>query len=152
MYRYNFLLGICLSMYPGLTNTRVKLPKIVRSSCFMILGIHFITTRKIQEIPFQGFQISKFSRGACPRTPLDGSRLRREIVPPNFNVLAPPLIGAQHPEDLYIGVQQPKDLYIGGQPPEDLYIRGRQPEDIHTYRVGSQKTCIYKVDGQKTYI
>ena len=78
-------------MYPGLTNTLVELPKIVRSTCFIILGIHFITTRKIQEIAFQGFQISKFSRGACPRTPLDGSRLRREIVPPNFNALAPPL-------------------------------------------------------------
>ena len=56
-------------MYPGLTNTRVKLPKIVRSSCFMILGIHFITTRKIQEIAFQGFQISKFSRGSMPPDP-----------------------------------------------------------------------------------
>ena len=52
--RYNFLLGICLSVYPGLTNTRVELLKIVRSSCFIILGIHFITTRKIQEIAFPG--------------------------------------------------------------------------------------------------
>ena len=71
-------------MYPGLTNTRVELRKIVRSSCFMILRIHFITTRKIQEIAFQGFQISKFPRGAYPRTPLDGSRLRRKIVPPQL--------------------------------------------------------------------
>ena len=56
-------------MYPGLTNTRVELRKIVRSSCFMILRIHFITTRKIQEIAFQGFQISKFSRGNMPSDP-----------------------------------------------------------------------------------
>ena len=70
-------------MYPGLTNTRVELRKIVRSSCFMILRIHFITTRKIQEIAFQGFQISKCSRGSMPPDPpIDGSRLWREIVPP----------------------------------------------------------------------
>ena len=41
----------------------------MRSSCFMILRIHFITTRKIQEIAFQGFQISKFSRGSMPPDP-----------------------------------------------------------------------------------
>ena len=56
-------------MYPGLTNTRVELRKIVRSSCFMILRIHFITTRKIQEIALQGFQISKFSWGSMPPDP-----------------------------------------------------------------------------------
>ena len=57
-------------MYPGLTNTRVELRKIVRSSCFMILRIHLITTWKIQEIAFQGFQISKFSRGSMSPDPL----------------------------------------------------------------------------------
>ena len=30
----------------------------------------------------------------APRTPLDTSRLRHEIVPPNFNALAPPLLRA----------------------------------------------------------
>ena len=76
------LLGICLSMYPGLTNTHVELQKIVRSSCFTILRIHFITSWKIQETAFQGFQIQNFPGGACPRSPLDGLRLRRKIVPP----------------------------------------------------------------------
>ena len=53
--------------------------------------IHFKITRKTQEIAFQGFPISKFSRGVCSRAPLDSSRLRREIVPPpSFNALAPP--------------------------------------------------------------
>ena len=87
------LKGICLSIYPGLRNTCAELPKVVCSSCFKILRIHFKITWKTQEIAFQGFPISKFSPGggACPRTPLDSSRLRREIVPPNFNALAPPL-------------------------------------------------------------
>ena len=75
-------------MYPGLTNTRVELRKILRSSCFMVLRTHFITARKIQEIAFQGFQISTFSGEHAPEPP------RREIVPPppNFNALAPPLV------------------------------------------------------------
>ena len=46
------------------------------------------------EIVFPRFEISKFSGGACHRTPLEKSRLRRE--PPNLQQsdlgLDPPLI------------------------------------------------------------
>ena len=65
----DFLLGICLSIYPGLRNTCADLPKVVCSSCFKILRIHFKITRKTQEIAFQGFPISKFSRGSMPPNP-----------------------------------------------------------------------------------
>ena len=61
--------GICLSIYPGLRNTCAELPKVVCSSCFKILRIHFKITRKTQEIAFQGFPISKFSRGGMPPDP-----------------------------------------------------------------------------------
>ena len=63
-------LGICLSIYPGLRNTCAELPKVVCSNCFKILRIHFKITRKTQEIAFQGFPISKFSRGSMPPDPL----------------------------------------------------------------------------------
>ena len=59
----DFLLGVCLSIYPGLRNTCAELPKVVCSSCFKILRIHFKITRKTQETAFQGFPISKFSQG-----------------------------------------------------------------------------------------
>ena len=49
---------------------------------------------------FRDSRFQNFPGGACPRTPLDGSRLRREILPPNFNALAPPL---------YLRVQIPSE-------------------------------------------
>ena len=65
----NLPLGICLSIYPGLRNTCAELPKVECSSCFKILRIRFKITRKTQEIAFQGFPISKFSRGSMSPDP-----------------------------------------------------------------------------------
>ena len=53
------------------------------------LGNSVNTTLKIQEIAFQGFQISKFSRGSMlPDLPKWLAPLARDC-PPNFNALAP---------------------------------------------------------------
>ena len=46
---------------------------------------------KPRKLRFRDSRFQNFPEGACPRTPLDSSRLRNEIVPPNFNALAPPL-------------------------------------------------------------
>ena len=43
---------------------------------------------KTQETRFQANKFPKFPGGACPRTPLKGSRLRRSVVPPSFPRLA----------------------------------------------------------------
>ena len=67
------------------------------SSCFKILRINFKITRKTQEIAFQGFPITKFSRGSIPPDPpryLAPSA--RDCPPPNFNALAPPLTKPDH--------------------------------------------------------
>ena len=89
----DLLLGICLSRYPGLRNTCAELPKVVCSSCFKILRIHFKIIRKTQEIAFQGFPISKFSRWSMPPNPPRylAPSPRDCPPPPNFNSLAPPL-------------------------------------------------------------
>ena len=91
VYMNDFLLGICLSVYPGLRNTCAELPKVVCSIASKSWEFTSKLLGKPWKLRFRDSQFQNFPGGACPRTPLDSSRLRHEIVPPNFNALAPPL-------------------------------------------------------------
>ena len=65
---------------------------------FLTIRFPLLHCPKVQEMAFQRLQISKFHGEACPRTPLEISRLRRSIFAPlalgkqSQKSLHPPLI------------------------------------------------------------
>ena len=75
-------------IYKYVKNTGLFIKKALISDHRSVLNIAL----KTQEIAFPRFQISKFSGGACPRTPPEGSRLRRSVAHQSQNSLDPPLV------------------------------------------------------------